>query len=165
MHIPHKHAEIIKAWADGAHIQWRFTDAEQWKDLSTDSPRFDELLKYRIKHAAPVIETKMTAAQCRKVLGLALPAFSSVMASGSLPAGIDYAFVCLANAAILKAIADGQVMVADHLEAAQVHAMKLVAARALLERYLLIADGDDLPHPRARPELTEHIRAFLKGGA
>ena len=35
MKTPHKHAELIKAWADGAEIQWydNSTREHRWKDL------------------------------------------------------------------------------------------------------------------------------------
>ena len=43
---PHKHAELIKAWADGAKIQGG-TDGKHWLDL--DNPSWDEEGQYRIK--------------------------------------------------------------------------------------------------------------------
>ena len=50
---PHKHAEIIKAWVDGAKVQWRNNATEAWKDLSCadDYPSIGwyESYEYRIK--------------------------------------------------------------------------------------------------------------------
>lgn len=43
--MKHKHAEMIKAWADGAKIQFR--DSGQWWD--TDEPSWNLNFKYRIK--------------------------------------------------------------------------------------------------------------------
>lgn len=50
---PHKHAEIIKAWADGATIQWRRdwglwpTD---WADWTPDvGPGWDSAVIFRVK--------------------------------------------------------------------------------------------------------------------
>ena len=49
---PHKHAELIKAWADGAEIEFRFKDAIQgWSDWKPNDGRFsnDPWWEYRIK--------------------------------------------------------------------------------------------------------------------
>ena len=47
---PHKHAELIKAWADGAEIEFfdtRFAE-HRWK-LCGNPPLWDENYEYRIK--------------------------------------------------------------------------------------------------------------------
>jgi hypothetical protein len=44
---PHKHAELIKAWADGAEIQYRADS--NWYDCTSNSPMWDETQEYRIK--------------------------------------------------------------------------------------------------------------------
>ena len=44
---PHKHAELIKAWADGAEIEFWSTLDRKW--YQTDKPSWDENKKYRIK--------------------------------------------------------------------------------------------------------------------
>lgn len=44
---PHKHAEFIKAWADGAEIQCLQEASKQWVTLS--EPRWDIVAEYRIK--------------------------------------------------------------------------------------------------------------------
>jgi hypothetical protein len=44
---PHKHAELIKAWADGAQIQLRWKiDNANWEDCD---PAWTDLCEYRIK--------------------------------------------------------------------------------------------------------------------
>jgi hypothetical protein len=49
MSTPHKHAELIKAWADGAEIQYKnYSDA--WED--TPNPSWMVDVEYRIKPAA-----------------------------------------------------------------------------------------------------------------
>lgn len=48
----HKHAEVIKAWADGAVIEWGF-GGNEWSPLNTSEPRFDEILSYRVKRDEP----------------------------------------------------------------------------------------------------------------
>jgi hypothetical protein len=44
--MKHKHAELIKAWADGAQIQHRWLHKE-WEDVI--NPRWDRDFEYRIK--------------------------------------------------------------------------------------------------------------------
>ena len=47
MKQPHKHAELIKAWADGAEIEYWNQYQKQWKTAS--KPNWDENNEYRIK--------------------------------------------------------------------------------------------------------------------
>lgn len=47
MKTPHKHAELIKAWAYGAEIQWFDEYDQQWWDVVT--PSWKEKVKFRIK--------------------------------------------------------------------------------------------------------------------
>lgn len=44
---PHKHAELIKAWADGAQIQYRENHTDEWK--TTSIPIWSIRCHYRIK--------------------------------------------------------------------------------------------------------------------
>ena len=44
---PRKHAEVIKAWADGADIQFRVRDVSDWKD--DPRPSWVPSLEYRVK--------------------------------------------------------------------------------------------------------------------
>ena len=47
---PHKHAEVIKAWADGHTIQYRNgTTNPYWTDMPICSPNWHEDVEYRIK--------------------------------------------------------------------------------------------------------------------
>ena len=48
MKTPHTHAELIKAWADGAKIQCRNTCDPTWKDMGPQ-PCWFEHIQYRIK--------------------------------------------------------------------------------------------------------------------
>lgn len=48
MKQPHKHAEAIKAWADGAQIQTRFATDDEWVDVCS-TPSWYEDLEYRVK--------------------------------------------------------------------------------------------------------------------
>ena len=45
---PHKHAELIKAWADGEVIQFYDVLREKWKDCD-EAPRWFDNNQYRIK--------------------------------------------------------------------------------------------------------------------
>lgn len=47
MQTPHKHADVIKAWADGAKIQFRSYDNEQWENVR--APVWSEHKQYRVK--------------------------------------------------------------------------------------------------------------------
>ena len=47
MGTPHIHAEVIKAWADGAKIQWFNSAIDRWSDIAT--PSWNIEFKYRIK--------------------------------------------------------------------------------------------------------------------
>ena len=58
MNKPHKHAELIKAWADGAKIQWK--DGEHWVNCINGCPGWFEEEEYRIKpeEKKPVVRWK-----------------------------------------------------------------------------------------------------------
>jgi len=45
--VPHKHAALIKAWADGAKIQRRLHPEDEWID--TGQPNWSSVVAYRIK--------------------------------------------------------------------------------------------------------------------
>ena len=49
MNTPHKHAEVIKAWADGAKIEFREPELEHanWEYITT--PKWHDELEYRVK--------------------------------------------------------------------------------------------------------------------
>lgn len=52
---PHRHAELIKAWADGALIEWRNPEGtrKEWQEAASPAWRHD--LEYRVK-PEPVVE-------------------------------------------------------------------------------------------------------------
>jgi len=57
---PHKHAELIKAWADGAEIEYRSMNYDNW--ISIKTPTWHDHFEYRIK-PQPVIEKKFIFAK------------------------------------------------------------------------------------------------------
>jgi hypothetical protein len=44
--MKHKHAELIKKWADGAKIQIKYSKNDDWEDVD---PTWSEQFEYRIK--------------------------------------------------------------------------------------------------------------------
>lgn len=49
MNKPHKHCEVIKAWADGAEIQVKDPALNRWSPLITERPYWYEDMQYRVK--------------------------------------------------------------------------------------------------------------------
>jgi hypothetical protein len=47
MKTPHKHATLIKAWADGAQIELWLPEPNRWEGIT--DPSWDDSFKYRIK--------------------------------------------------------------------------------------------------------------------
>jgi hypothetical protein len=54
---PHKHAECIKAWADGAEIEVRSDDKDTWETKTM--PTWFNCLEYRIKPQPKIIKAYM----------------------------------------------------------------------------------------------------------
>jgi hypothetical protein len=48
MGTPHVHAEVIKAWADGAVIQFRYSVDGKWYECLSQ-PGWDPLAQFRVK--------------------------------------------------------------------------------------------------------------------
>lgn len=62
---PHKHAELIKLWADGATIQFKASPYDKWVTL-TDTPEWKTDMEYRVK---PSVGLKPRDNQIRIELG------------------------------------------------------------------------------------------------
>lgn len=65
MKTPHKHSEVIKAWADGAEIEVYDEYADEWVTSAKypdTTPTFSNDRKYRVK-AEPIIEKKFIFAE------------------------------------------------------------------------------------------------------
>ena len=54
---PHVHSEVIKAWADGAEIEYRHDSTHEWR--TSDCPQWRLYTEYRIK-PQPAIVKKYT---------------------------------------------------------------------------------------------------------
>lgn len=53
---PHVHAEVIKAWADGAEIEYcTGFGSSEWRELINGTPAWSEHLQYRVK-PEPVVK-------------------------------------------------------------------------------------------------------------
>ena len=105
---PHKHAEVIKAWADGASIEYFDSDDGEWVTLPTLF-FWSEDCQYRIKPAEPekvYPVTRMTYDELHKVY------------TDNLLGKVWDLKGCeeVANAAIRRAIDDGQVMTKSDVE-------------------------------------------------
>ena len=68
---PHKHAELIKAWADGAEIERYWTDSKTGNQfwLIDNEPMWEEWEEYRIKpdpetDPEPKVETEWMYIYC-----------------------------------------------------------------------------------------------------
>lgn len=70
MNKPHKHAEIIKAWADGASIEVRdpFNPMSEWRTINP--PRWADNLEYRVKPEPKLIP--FTFEDADKLIGKAI---------------------------------------------------------------------------------------------
>jgi hypothetical protein len=51
MNTPHKHAELIKAWADDAEIEWYDSSprAHRWKGMEGHNPSWCDSVNFRVK--------------------------------------------------------------------------------------------------------------------
>ena len=49
MNTPHKHAEVIKAWADGASIEYLHRYNHRWMDVCDNRPEWLTDIEYRVK--------------------------------------------------------------------------------------------------------------------
>lgn len=106
---PHKHAAVIKAWADGATIEYRCTLSPTWGVI--DEPAFQKDVEYRVKPEKVRVTTKMTEQEFYM----------------ALTCGVEY----VANSALRHAIDAGQVVPKEaHEQAAQDR--DIAVARAVL---------------------------------
>ena len=62
MNKPHKYAEIIKAWADGAEVEFRSSLGIPWKTAS--NPNWVNHYEYRVKAKETVVITCAQLINC-----------------------------------------------------------------------------------------------------
>lgn len=102
MKTPHKHAELIKAWADGKQIQFKVLGSDgDWLDsIGPENPSWSDLLEYRIKPEAPKWPvTRMDGFELAQIWNDSIGEFTG--------------YVEVANAAIARAIEDGDVITVE----------------------------------------------------
>jgi hypothetical protein len=71
--MKHKHADLIKAWADGAKIQEYKIHLDEWRDISP-YPVWDEQLVYRIKPEPRWFG--LTGSEVRQLKDIHIPIYS-----------------------------------------------------------------------------------------
>ena len=64
---PHKHAEVIKAWADGAEIQVKFKEDGEWVDVRCDIS-WSENYHYRVKPPRVFQKSSLSDADLTRIL-------------------------------------------------------------------------------------------------
>jgi hypothetical protein len=104
--VPHVHAEVIKAWADGAQIEYRPDGQQHWTLCGRAfKPSWAEEYEYRVKPERVYPTTKM-----------AMSDFDSALArAGSKESIALHVVIGIANAALRHAIDAGQIItIADH---------------------------------------------------
>jgi len=68
MKTPHKHAELIKAWADGAEIEWWNTKGNIWeRPCSYNGPSWSTTDIYRIKPEPKPDVCYYVVIKCQKI--------------------------------------------------------------------------------------------------
>lgn len=102
---PHKHAELIKAWADGAAIEVK-CGVDNWEDIG-GSPAWLDFNEYRIKPEPPKYpQTKISHVEFHEI-------WKAQTGDVIWSSAVSFA---IANAAIARAIEDGDVVPAAMLE-------------------------------------------------
>jgi hypothetical protein len=102
--VPHKHAEVIRAWADGATVQFQFYATKEWADDL--APQFHAERKYRVKPEKVYPVTQMTIAD-----------FNSALAGDRESLVSEGTAIRIANAALRHAIEANQIIAMDEHQA------------------------------------------------
>lgn len=98
MKKPQKHAEIIKAWADGETVEYLNCNTGRWVEVSSVSFRWDIDDQYRIKPKPEYPKTLMD--------------YDTMMNVWERYHAVGDGLLSIANAAIRHAIDSGQVIIA-----------------------------------------------------
>lgn len=125
--VAHQHAEVLRAYADGAKIQ--LLDHGVWVDV--ENPCFGIYEKYRVKPERRYPITQMRASD---LFNTACMAAGSVEISVSGKGSVEGVLIAIANAALHHAVDAGQLMtreasdarvlaVAEAVQTASMHAV------------------------------------------
>lgn len=109
MSKPHKHAEFICAKANGAEIQERIAGSSNWLNMLSGDWEFSPNCEYRIKPEPKYPKTRMTGNELLELLREKSSVFGGFIGIENYPA----LAVELANAAIRRAIEDGDVILPE----------------------------------------------------
>jgi hypothetical protein len=106
--VPHKHAEAIKAWADGWQIEYRPDRQQHWTLCGhAFKPSWSEEYEYRVKPEKVYPVTQMTTAD-----------FNSALAGDRESLVSEGTAIRIANAALRHAIDANQIIaMAEHQDA------------------------------------------------
>lgn len=115
--VPHKHVEVIKAWADDPNlvIEWRCQGGSKW--YSCDAmPAWDMANEYRVKPEKVYPESRMTHDEIWDEIRKKVPCqFSIGVTNMGAPYGPNDVERAIANAALRHAIDANQIIsMADH---------------------------------------------------
>lgn len=124
MPAPHKHAEVIHAFADGAKVQVRLNGAEHWQE--TKFPDFCDECEYRIKPEPAAPKWPQTT--------MAEDSILSAWYNGNDvrgPSAEIWAMIRVANAAIAHACETGALVPADKVREIEAKARAEGAKSAL----------------------------------
>jgi hypothetical protein len=142
---PHPHAEVIKAWADGAQVQFQYYATKEWGD--DNSPQFHVERQYRVKPEKVYPVTRMAHSEMFTVYASHLRCkhgYNSVTAETSGLAEV-------ANAALRHAIDADQVVPMAEVQEVARNLNKRRYERA--ERALLSAGFEDIGGQEWKPPL------------
>lgn len=89
---PHVHAELIKAWADGATIQYFNRKTQDWRDIINQPPVWGAKDSYRIKPESKPDVVKYTYLPNPRCVGEYEPTNSFYSSSNNLPYNLKLTF-------------------------------------------------------------------------
>lgn len=86
MSTPHKHAALIKAWADGAEIQVKSQGSNEFRDIGT-APAWSPMCDYRIKPKTPIV--RYGEIGLRRIYTMEINWFGAIATNGEIKATFD----------------------------------------------------------------------------
>ena len=102
---PHKHAELIKAWADGAEIEAFDSCIDSW--IKASSPSWGNQIEYRIKPRITQINTQLHPLSVAEINEIIIDQFLTSEYKGSYTVTgndlIHFAYCILKKAILRKA--------------------------------------------------------------
>jgi hypothetical protein len=103
MNTPHKHAEVIKAWADGAVIEIKSASSDDWHEVT--NPTWIKIREYRVK---PEVTTTLSLTALRTVYYMQSGLPDAAERPSDPDSALNRALKAIANAAIKQYIKEQQ---------------------------------------------------------